>query len=534
VIAREDRPGDRRLVGYVVCRGEADADLSAQLRNDLKRHLPEYMVPSAFVFLKALPLTANGKVDRSALPAPDLALRPVGQSASPPTPIQGKLTEIWKSILGLQRVGLEENFFEIGGNSLLGLRVVNELRALLDEHVALVVLFEAPTIAQLSVLLEENYQESVRRIVPETREKAVPGPAVVARESGREGEEDVAELRRIIESLRPVEPALAPAKTKNPPAIFILSPMRSGSTLCRVMLAGNPALFAPPELQLLGFQNLAARKDAFHGYHRYMLEGVLRAVMEMKGCGMEQAEKVMDDLEEARCPVQEFYRRMQEWIAPRMLVDKSPEYAMDIEVLRRAEAWFEDAIYIHLLRHPLGMIRSYEKGRFILESPYRRKQNFSARKLAELTWLISHQNIREFLSDVPAHRRHQVRFEDITKEPRPAMEAICRFLAVEFHPGMLEPYQNQEGKMTDGIHPLSQQVGDHNFLKFNEVRSDVADRWKSEYPQDFLCEATWRMAREFGYENPFAPNAEMAGGRKELPPIVSVSRADRRVTRATL
>ncbi len=523
VLAREDRVGDKRIVAYVVPKNEGE-DLSTALRSALKHHLPEYMIPSAFVSLKALPLTANGKVDRRSLPAPAAAVfRETAEAAL--TPLQAKLAEMWKENLGLDRIGLHENFFEMGGNSLLGLRFVQKLQALLDEHVALVVLFEAPTLAELSGLLETNYEKSVRRVFGTAPETKAP-------ESAGGGDEE--KLRLIVQSVRPVESAAVPAKRKNPRAVFILSPMRSGSTLCRIMLAGNPALFAPPELQLLGFQNLATRKKVYTGYDKYMLEGVLRAVMEIKGCDMDEAGRIMEELENAGSSVQEFYRQMQEWVAPKVLVDKSPDYAMDLDVLRRAEEWFDDALYIHLLRHPLGMIRSYEKGRFILESPYRHKQNFSARRLGELTWLISHQNIREFLSGIPAQRRHRVRFEDIVGDPRPAMEAVCRFLGIAFHPGMIEPYKDKQKKMTDGIHPLSPQVGDHNFLKFNEVRPDVADQWKAEYAEDFLSAATWNMASEFGYENPFAAKPETAGGRKALPPIVGISRAARRVTRATL
>ena len=107
---------------------------------------------------------------------------------------------------------------------------------------------------------------------------------------------------------------------------------------------------------------------------------------------------------------------MQAQIAPRMLVDKTPDYAMDLEVLRRAEDIFEDPLYIHLARHPLGMIRSYEKGRFILESPFRGRHDFTARQMAELTWLISQRNITEFLRGIPAHRQHRVRFEELVAE----------------------------------------------------------------------------------------------------------------------
>src|SRR5262249_17495784 len=132
------------------------------------------------------------------------------------------------------------------------------------------------------------------------------------------------------------------------------------------------------------------------GFERFMLEGAVRAVMEAKGWEMEEAQAKIDEFTAAGWTVRKFYRQLQDWIAPRILVDKTPEYAMDVEILKRAELYFEDAFYLHLTRHPLGMIRSYEKGRFHLESPYRHQHNFTAREMAELTWLICNENILQF------------------------------------------------------------------------------------------------------------------------------------------
>jgi hypothetical protein len=312
--------------------------------------------------------------------------------------------------------------------------------------------------------------------------------------------------------------------------------MRSGSTLCRIMLAGHPGLFSPPELQLLMFNTLAERAQTWGGgYDHYLMEGTIRAVMEIKGCGMEEAQAIMHGFEQSGMSIQQFYRRMQDWIAPRTLVDKTPDYAMDLEILRRAEHIFDNAFYLHLARHPLGMIRSYEKGRFILESLYRNKQDFTARQLAEMTWLISHQNILQFLAGVPAGRQHRVKFEDLVGAPQTALEGVCQAMGMEFHPGMLKPYENAGGKMTDGIHPLSQQVGDHNFEKHKALKPEVAESWRAEYPDNFLCEETWRVAKLLGYENPFASD-ETGNGRKPggLSPIVPVSRQANRVKRITV
>jgi amino acid adenylation domain-containing protein len=155
VIAREDTPGEKRLVAYVVMRdgmNQGDANLlSSELRNDLQRKLPSYMIPSAFVLLEALPLTPNGKIDRKALPAPDLLQqRKDAPFAAPHPGTEKEIAAVWCDVLRLARVSREDNFFELGGHSLLATRVVSRLREALDVDLPLRTLFEAPTIAALA------------------------------------------------------------------------------------------------------------------------------------------------------------------------------------------------------------------------------------------------------------------------------------------------------------------------------------------------------------------------------------------------
>jgi amino acid adenylation domain-containing protein len=147
VVAREDVPGERRLVAYVV--GEADAD---DLRAHLRRTLPEHMVPSAFVSIDAVPLTRNGKVDRAALPAPDFAADE--RRIAPRTPVEAVLAELWASLLGLDAVGVEDDFFDLGGHSLLATRVVSRVREVFGVEATVRLLFEAPTVAALARRVE--------------------------------------------------------------------------------------------------------------------------------------------------------------------------------------------------------------------------------------------------------------------------------------------------------------------------------------------------------------------------------------------
>jgi len=144
VVVREDAPGDRRLVAYVVGAVEADA-----LRAHLRQSLPEYMVPGAFVVLDRLPLTANGKVDRKALPAPELA--PAEERyVAPRTPVEEVLAGIWAEVLGMERVGVEESFFDLGGHSLLATRVVSRVREEFGVELPLRAFFEGPTVAEMA------------------------------------------------------------------------------------------------------------------------------------------------------------------------------------------------------------------------------------------------------------------------------------------------------------------------------------------------------------------------------------------------
>jgi amino acid adenylation domain-containing protein len=171
VVVREDEPGDRRLVAYVV--GEAEAEA---LRDRLRRSLPEYMLPAAFVFLDALPLTSNGKLDRKALPVPGYAAD-ADRYVAPRTPVEEVLAGIWAEVLRLERVGVEESFFDLGGHSLLATRLVSRVREVFGVEVPLRALFEGPTVAELAGCVEEMRRAELPLLppmVPVEREGALP------------------------------------------------------------------------------------------------------------------------------------------------------------------------------------------------------------------------------------------------------------------------------------------------------------------------------------------------------------------------
>ena len=143
---------DKRLVAYIVCRQQLNPTTS-DLREFLKSKLPDYMVPSAFVVLDALPLTANGKIDRRALSAIAPAIERT-ESQPPQTAIEQTLAALWHQILGLEQIGIHDNFFELGGHSLLATQLMSRVRDAFQIEVPLRSLFETPTIAGLAKSIE--------------------------------------------------------------------------------------------------------------------------------------------------------------------------------------------------------------------------------------------------------------------------------------------------------------------------------------------------------------------------------------------
>ncbi|OMB87914.1 non-ribosomal peptide synthetase [Mycolicibacterium conceptionense] len=146
VVAREDRPGDKRLVGYIT--GNADP---TQLRKELGERLPAYMVPAAIVVLDVLPLTVNGKLDRRALPAP--GYRDGARYRAPGTPTEQTLAGIYAHVLGLERVGIDDSFFDLGGDSISAMRAIAAINTAFDAELAVRTLFEKPSVAALSLQL---------------------------------------------------------------------------------------------------------------------------------------------------------------------------------------------------------------------------------------------------------------------------------------------------------------------------------------------------------------------------------------------
>ena len=424
---------------------------------------------------------------------------------APRTAAERFVAEIWQQVLGIERVGAQDDFFALGGSSIKAAPPYQPAPGAAGEYVYVVALFDAPTVEKLAAYLLKTYPEAMARVTGMRIEER--------RDERRVDAGMLIELREIIE---PLSPYPDKESAKNARAAFILSPPRSGSTLLRVLLAGNPNLFAPPELELLGFNTLQERKSVFTGRWELWTEGTIRALMEVFDCDADEAKQRMEECEARGLTIQQFYRYLQDAIGSRLLVDKTPSYSLDAATLQRAEDDFDQPLYIHLLRHPNGMIRSFEKAK-LEQVFFRPEHSFSRRQLAELIYDVCHQNIFDLLSRVAPERHLEVRFEDMVKDPRGQMERLCGFLGVPFDERMLDPYADSERKMTDGIHALSKMVGDVKFHEHKAVDARVADTWRSEVNEDFLGDVTWDLAQRLGYAS---ERLEEPGARARFSPLV--------------
>jgi amino acid adenylation domain-containing protein len=177
VIAHQDERGEKHLVAYVVAQIETNSPPHAthaprelqgrqgqevtpnELRDFLKEHLPEYMVPSDFIMLEAMPLTPNGKVDRRALPKPDLARRTAEENfVAPVLAVHQKLVEIWEDVLNVRPIGIKDNFFSLGGHSLLAARMIDRIEQNFGKKLPLATFFAGATIEHLATVLQDEQQ----------------------------------------------------------------------------------------------------------------------------------------------------------------------------------------------------------------------------------------------------------------------------------------------------------------------------------------------------------------------------------------
>ncbi|NOU19595.1 MAG: SDR family NAD(P)-dependent oxidoreductase [Bacteroidales bacterium] len=279
-------------------------------------------------------------------------------------------------------------------------------------------------------------------------------------------------------------------KSKNKSMAFVYSAVRSGSTLMRLILAGNSNLFSPPEMKILMYNTVKEWAEARHK-HTILHGGVLRSFIELFGYSQKEALEYLNSLIEKDTPVSEVYRIIQDKLGARMLVDKSPEYSSSQVILNRAEKIFENPKYIFLIRHPYSVIDSIVRNRTYtmhmqkVTDPY---------KVAEETWYAFNSNLLNFFNSINSEKFMLVRYEDLVQSPKPIITNICDFLEIDFEEDMLYPYKGK--RMIDGD-------GDPNIFNHDDINPELADVWRNIQLPIQLSEETKLLAGKFNYELPF-------------------------------
>jgi phthiocerol/phenolphthiocerol synthesis type-I polyketide synthase E len=290
-------------------------------------------------------------------------------------------------------------------------------------------------------------------------------------------------------------PAAAPGGQALRPAVFLLSSARSGSTLTRVMLHGNPSLFAAPELFLLMWDSLSARRRDMvaHGYE-WFDRGFRATLVELGITAEADLDATLARLVAADTSVREAYRVLQDAVSPRLLVDKTPPYALNPDALARAEALFTEPKYICLTRHPMAVIESWGRMKFhgTLFGRHLGVWDDDPYRYAEKWWAATYTNLRAFSETIPSDRVLWVAFEDVLRRPAFTCARISDFLGVQYDDRMTRPYADER---------MQAEHGDPNLRARRELDPSLADAWRASPPEMRLSEFTRSLARDLGYED---------------------------------
>ena len=374
--------------------------------------------------------------------------------------------------LPLEKITVDEHFITLGLNSLLAMDVISRCSSDLQLVLYPRDFLECPSIGHMAALVA-------------SRTGGAPAPEIRALDffGWRVSHaKDAAQFNSI---------------SKNRPMIFLLSAPRSGSTLLRVMLAGHSRLFCPPELHLLPYDTLEERARALRDTD--LGEGLSSALRTLFPQVDHERPELLESWQKDNLGVREVYKRLQDAAVPKQLVDKSPTYAGAREILERAEALFENPLYIYLVRHPYSVIESFVRtgmDRYLYtraSDPY---------QTAELVWSVSNRNLAEFLETIPEQRRCRLHYERLVAAPRQTMEALCAFLGIPFEDALLHPYVGE--RMTRDAQGKVPAVGDPNFLTHSKIMPELGEAWKHVILPRILSVSSYRLAETLGYSLPEA------------------------------
>lgn len=289
------------------------------------------------------------------------------------------------------------------------------------------------------------------------------------------------------------------------PPLFVLGAPRSGTTLLRVMLAGHPMLFSPPEMVIAPFATMADRKQKLT--ERFWEKGGLRrTIMELRQCSVDEAKGIEASLDTQTVP--EVYNWLSAQLGDRILVDKCPHLSADLPAMQRLLRWFPDARFLWIVRHPGSVTRSIEN------MPMAEVMLQGYAPDARDIWYYANKNVQQFLESVPANRKSTIRYEDMIANGREAFTRVCNELGLPFSEKLLTPYDDDPARMIEGPSG-ARAVGDPNMAGRGKIQPELADKWLAGFDASGVSPETHALSRALGYDL----------GALAAPPITQVTTA---------
>ena len=479
------------VLGEAVAAAVVPAPGSALKADEVRRKalafLPANRVPARIYVLDEIPRDGNGKYNRREI-AEWLAAAPLpGGDSAPSGPVETIVAAAFRRVLRTEDIDADSDFFENGGTSLDIVELLLELEGKLGATIHVPVMFEAPTVRSLAAFLAREYRQEVARIAPEPAAGGSSADVGMVRA-------DVAAFRA---SLPDFDDTDLERSLTSP--IFILSAPRCGSTLLRVMMAGNAGLFSPPEMRLLQYRTMgewAARHD---GPFRFFRDGLVQAYMTATGCGEDRARAWLDGAIADDRPVETVYTHLQAVLGQRTIVDKSPHYALDRKVLKSIPERFRRPRFIVLYRNPVEMKRSFVEAR--MHQVWMHGGPDDPGALAEMIWTESYANIEAFAKTQLPASVMRLHFEDLVADPQQAMARICRFARVPADPRMPEIFDGTPGRMTAGLGAGAgaPMIGDPRFLHHDAIDPSRAGAGFTLPEEHGLGPGCLSLARMIGY-----------------------------------
>lgn len=273
------------------------------------------------------------------------------------------------------------------------------------------------------------------------------------------------------------------------PIAFVLGAPRSGTTLLRVMLAGHPGLFVPPEMVLGPYETMASRAEGLNT--RFWEKGGLRrALIELRGLGVDEAKAAVNAM--SHMTVKQAYESLQSEIGDRILVDKCPHLSMPDGSLERLLGWFPDARFVWIIRNMASVTRSVQNmpmAEVMLQGYPGGPKN---------VWEGSNRRIRSFLRDnIPEDRWTLIKYEDLVTDPEPELRKAATALGIDYHPAMATPYEGD--RMRSGPKG-ARAIGDPNLAGRKKLDPTLATKWLDGFDHRTASLSCKELALEFGYD----------------------------------